>query len=38
MTAASAAGIDNAARPARDWAAHLKDAALAALVAALLAF
>ncbi len=37
MTAASGLAAKNSARPARDWAAYLKDAGLAALVAALLA-
>ena len=37
MTAASGLAAENSARLAPDWAAYLKDAALAALVAALLA-
>jgi len=35
MTAASGLAAENSARLAPDWAAYLKDAALAALVAAL---
>jgi branched-chain amino acid transport system permease protein len=37
MTAASRLAAENSARPAPDWAAYLKDATLAGLVAALLA-
>jgi len=37
MTAASGLAAENSARPAPDWTAYLKDAILAALVAALLA-
>src|SRR6201984_3884279 len=37
MTAASGPAVENPARPILDWAAHLKDAVLAALVAVLLA-